>query len=61
MIGTPAYMSPEQAWGNVANMDHRSDIYSWGLSYMNLTNQLFLTGSVQDIIAFKRSGKTSVV
>jgi HEAT repeat protein/tRNA A-37 threonylcarbamoyl transferase component Bud32 len=38
VLGSPAYMSPEQAKGKVHGIDHRSDIYSIGiLLYEGLT------------------------
>jgi serine/threonine-protein kinase len=42
-IGTPLYMSPEQARGR--GVDHRTDIYAFGvLSYLILTGELPFTG-----------------
>jgi eukaryotic-like serine/threonine-protein kinase len=51
VVGTPAYMSPEQAAGKVNELGPVTDVYSLGATlYVLLTNQAPFKGPVREVI-----------
>jgi WD40 repeat protein len=62
LIGTPEYMSPEQATGGMAQVDTRSDVYSLGVMlYWLLTNRLPHEASDDPLSTIQRVASQDIV
>ncbi len=60
-LGTPAYMSPEQAEGDLERLGPRSDVYSLGATlYSLLTGQAPLVGEPGEVLRAVRQGEFRV-
>ncbi len=57
-VGTPAFMSPEQAAGRLDSLGPASDVYSLGATlYVLLTDQRPFTGLTEQILADVKQGR----